>query len=397
MTPERTVRARSRNPGSQTALRASNQQRIIRSLVTSGSLTQAELSRRTGLSTATVSNIVKAMSERGMVTTEPTTSSGRRALSVSLIGGKAVSVGVDFGRTHVRVIVSTIGFETIAEDAAELPLGQEAGVALSAGAALLHGLLESNGIERSSVLGVGVGIPGPIDRRAGTVVDGYILPAWVGITREEIADRLGFPVFIDNDANLGALAELTWGPFGTVSNLVFVKIGSGIGAGLVLDGELFTGHIGVTGEIGHTPIHDHGLVCSCGNRGCLETVASTTIMIELLRRTLGPAITTADIIRHARANEASTVRVVHDAGFAVGRAIANIANLINPEVVVIGGPLAALGDLLLDPIRQGFDRYAVPSIAESTRILMSALGDRAEALGAAALALQQSEVHAPGM
>jgi predicted NBD/HSP70 family sugar kinase len=308
-----------------------------------------------------------------------------------------VAVGVDFGRTHVRVVVSTVGYQSVAEEAAELSLGQKAGVALEAGASLVHGLLDRIGVESASVLGVGVGIPGPIDKRAGTVVDGYILPEWVGIGRDQIAERLGFPVFIDNDANLGALAELTWGPFGIVSNLVFVKVGTGIGAGLVLDGELFTGNIGVTGEIGHTPIHDHGLVCTCGNRGCLETVASTTMMAELLARTLGGSVTTADLVAHALAGEPATLRVVQDAGLALGRALANVSNLINPQVIVVGGPLAGLGPLLLAPIRLAFDRYAVPSIAGSTQIAMSALGDRAEALGAAALVLQQTDVHSAQM
>ena len=391
-----TTRYRSRNPGSQTALRQSNQQRIISSLVAGGPSTQAEISRNTGLSNATVSNIVKALAERGIVTTAPITSSGRRALSVSLSGENgAVAVGIDFGRRHVRIVLSGLDYQVIASESVPLPLGHSARVALEAAATLLDKVLEANDVSPTLVLGIGVGIPGPIDRRTQTVIEGAILPEWVGITHSTIEARLNFPVYIDNDANLGALAEVTWGPHNGTDNLVFVKIGSGIGAGLILGGLPFSGNIGVTGEIGHTPVHDHGLLCRCGNRGCLETVASTTVMLELLGRTTPTIIATSDIVRAALAGDHATLRIIDDAGLAVGRSVAAIVNLVNPETVVIGGPLAGLGDLLLDPIRRGLAVYAVPMLSESTELVMSSLGEEAEALGAVALVLRQAGLHTP--
>jgi predicted NBD/HSP70 family sugar kinase len=254
---------------------------------------------------------------------------------------------------------------------------------------VLNHLLEKSGVKLTSVLGVGVGIPGPIDQRTGTVVQGAILPEWVGIHLQDLEERLHFPVVFDNDANLGALAEVTWGPHSRVENLVFIKIGSGIGAGLVLNGRLFYGSVGVTGEIGHETVTDHGIVCHCGNRGCLETVASTSVMIDLLSRRGSPPIGTADIVRNALAGDSATLRVLDDAGAAIGRALASVANLINPEVIVVGGPLAELGSILLRPIERGLVRHAVPSVGEATSLVMSSLGGRAEALGAAALVLQQ--------
>jgi predicted NBD/HSP70 family sugar kinase len=391
-----TTRHRSRNPGSQTALRQSNQQRIISSLVSGGPSTQAEISRNTGLSNATVSNIVKALAERGIVSTAPTTSSGRRALSVSLSGENgAVAVGIDFGRRHVRIVLSGLDYQVIASESVSLPLGHSARVALEAAAALLDEVLESNRVSPTLVLGIGVGIPGPIDRRTQTVIEGAILPEWVGITHSAIEARLNFPVYIDNDANLGALAEVTWGPHNGTDNLVFVKIGSGIGAGLILGGLPFGGNMGVTGEIGHTPVHDHGLLCRCGNRGCLETVASTTVMLELLGRTSPTTIATSDIVRAALAGDHATLRIIDDAGLAVGRSVASIVNLVNPETVVIGGPLAGLGELLLDPIRRGLAVYAVPMLSENTELVMSSLGEEAEALGAVALVLRHAGLHTP--
>ena len=375
-----------RNPGSQSALRELNQQRIIDALLGSGPLTQAELARQTGLSTATVSNIVKTMAAIGSLETEPTTSSGRRALLVRLSNNGAVAVGIDFGRRHLRIVLASIGFTVVAERFVELPFGHRAEESIDRASQLLSTLLEEHDVKPSAVLGVGVGIPGPIDQRTGTVVQGAILPEWVGIHLLELEKRLHFPVVFDNDANLGALAEVTWGPHNTVDNLVFVKIGSGIGAGLILGGHPFSGSLGITGEIGHETITDNGVACHCGYRGCLETVASTSVMMALLG-TRAP-VSTADIVRNALSGDSATLRVLDDAGAAIGRGLASIANLINPEVIVIGGPLAGLDQILLEPIRRGLLRHAVPSVGEATGLVMSSLGDRAEALGAASLVLQ---------
>ncbi|MBW4094454.1 MAG: ROK family transcriptional regulator [Acidobacteria bacterium] len=383
------IRGRTRNPGSQSALRHRNQQRIVGQLLGSGPSTQAELSRLTGLSTATVSNIVKSMERDGLVSTAPTTSSGRRALSVTLNGDGAIAVGLDFGRSHVRVVLANMGYHVVAERAVRLPLGHLAEEGIAAASTLLDQLLTEFCIPRSALLGAGAGIPGPIDNRTGTVVQGAILPEWVGINiHEQLEKALKIPVFVDNDANLGALAQVTWGPHGTISNLMFLKIGSGIGAGLILNGAPYYGAVGVTGEIGHATIAEHGLICRCGNRGCLETVASTAIMIELLSRGQSSLITTADIIAKAKDRDAATLRVLDDAGVAIGKALANVANLINPEVVVIGGPLAELGDVLLESIRRGLVRHAVPVVGENTTLAMSSLGQNAEALGAASLVFQ---------
>ena len=396
----RSLRPGARNPGSQTALRELNQQRIADTLLASGPSTQAELARQTGLSTATISNIVRIMSDAGIVETEPTTSSGRRALLVRLSNRGAVAVGIDFGRRHLRIAITTLGYDVVGEhlgeqtrcglDALLGPMAHRAEEGIETASSLLAKMLADNDIAHSSVLGIGVGIPGPIDRRAGRVVQGAILPEWVGIELADLEVGLRFPVVFDNDANLGALAEVTWGPHSEIDNLVFVKVGSGIGAGLILNGRPFYGGLGITGEIGHDTITDNGVVCHCGNRGCLETVASTSVMLDLLAR--AGVTRVGQIVSRARAGDSATLRVLDDAGLAVGRALASVANLINPEVIVIGGPLAELGDLFLGSIERGLMRHAVPSVGESTRLVMSSLGERAEALGAAALVLQHQAV-----
>lgn len=392
MSDDRSPRAgQAPRPGSQSALRLRNEQLITATLREQGSLSQAELARSTGLSTATISNIVKAMAAQGLAETRPTTRSGRRALAVSLLETPEVAAGIDFGRSHVRIILASPGFKVLAERHANLAVGHLAAESIAAAAAMLEELLAESGIERSHVVGAGVGVPGPIDHSTGTVIRGAILPEWVGVNIvAQLEDALGMPVFADNDANLGALAQVTWGEHRAARDLVFLKIGSGIGAGLILNGAPYYGHTGITGEIGHATIFDQGLVCRCGNRGCLETVASTAIMVELLSRGEPAPLSVPDIIARAQAGDSAALRVIDDAGMAVGRAVANVANLINPEIVVVGGPLAPLGETLLAPIRRGLVRHAVPAIGEGTSVVMSSLGDRAEALGGISLALSRS-------
>ena len=377
-------------PGSQSALRGQNVQRVVEALMGEGSLTQAELSRQTGLSRATISNIVKTMVATGLASTAPTTSSGRRAVLVRLEGRGAVSAGIDVGRRHVRVVLATLAYEVLAERTVPLDPKDRGERAIRVAAEAFEGVLAEQALERSAVVGVGVGIPGPIDRRTGTVVEATIAPEWAGVDlRGALQERLALPVVIDNDANLGALAQVTWGVHTSVSSLVFLKIGTGIGCGIILGGAPFYGHIGTAGEIGHSPTGDSSTTCRCGNRGCLELVASTSMMIELLGRARDAPVTTEDIVRLALGGDTATLRVLEDAGVAVGRAVAGVVNLLNPEVVVVGGPLAQLGEVLLAPVRRGLMRYAMPLAGEATTLAVSSLGERAEALGAAALVLRQ--------
>lgn len=387
------VPRRTASPGSQSSLRLRNQRRLTDQLRQGGPATQAELARATGLSTATVSNIVKSLQSSGLVELELTTSSGRRAHLVKYTGDGSLGAGIDIGRSHVRIVLANRSHEILAEAEVALPVGHQAAQGIAAAATLLSELIATQGLTRSAIRGAGVGIPGPIDKRTGKVVQGAILPEWVGINpQEQLQTALLMPVYIENDANLGALAQITWGDFSGSPNLVFVKIGTGIGAGLIINGSLFTGSLGVTGEIGHLTVDESGNLCRCGNRGCLETVASTAVMINELSRNRPDTVTTADIVELAREGDPVTLRILEDAGMAVGRALASIANIISPDVVVIGGPLAPLGELLLSPIRRGLLRHAVPIVGEDLALAASHLTSRSEALGAISLVFQNQSM-----
>jgi predicted NBD/HSP70 family sugar kinase len=202
--------------------------------------------------------------------------------------------------------------------------------------------------------------------------------------------RLGLPIEIENDANLGALAELTWGSGRDCSNFAYIKASTGIGAGLVIEGNLLRGASGTAGEIGHTTLDESGILCYCGNRGCLETVASGPAIIQLVGQTNGEGLNLSSVIARAAEGDVRCRRAISDAGRQIGVAVAGLCNLINPERVLVGGQLSRAGDLLLDPIRESIRRYAVLAAAERVEVLAAVFVERAELLGALALALGRS-------
>jgi predicted NBD/HSP70 family sugar kinase len=203
-------------------------------------------------------------------------------------------------------------------------------------------------------------------------------------------ERLGLPVHLDNDANVGALGESTFGAGRGAHVMAYLRLSAGIGAGLVINGRPFRGARGIAGEIGHVLVDPQGPICRCGNRGCLETFVAGPALCELLRRSHGP-LTVHQLLELALEGDAGCQRVVADAGRVVGRAVADLCNYLNPDLVVVGGHLSAAGDLVLEPMREAVRRFAIPAAAEDVEIVAGTLGDRAELLGALALAGHESE------
>ncbi|MFD7494059.1 ROK family protein [Streptomyces sp. NPDC051658] len=377
-------------PGSQTSLHRANLERVVRAVRMAGSLTQAEIARSTGLSAATVSNIVRELKDGGTVEVTPTSAGGRRARSVSLSGDAGIVIGVDFGHTHLRVAVGNLAHQVLAEEAEPLDVDASSAQGFGRAEQLVRRLIETTGISPDKVIGVGLGVPGPIDVESGTLGSTSILPGWTGINpSKELAGRLGVPVYVDNDANLGALGELVWGSGRGVKDLAYIKVASGVGAGLVIDGRIYRGPGGTAGEIGHITLDESGPVCRCGNRGCLETFTAARYVLPLLQPSHGSDLTMERVVQLARDGDPGCRRVIGDVGRHIGSGVANLCNLLNPSRVVLGGSLAEAGELVLSPIRDSVSRYAIPSAARQLSVLPGALGSRAEVLGALALVLSE--------
>ncbi|MBB2986553.1 ROK family transcriptional regulator [Terracoccus luteus] len=368
-------------PGSQASLREANRLRVLETLREQGAMTQVEIAGSTGLSPATVSNMVKELDGAGAVELAPSIRNGRRAVLVSLATGNTLLAGIAFGDRDVRVAVATGPRDVIGRQRMPLPSNHNADEGMERAARLLYDLVEKSGKAMTDVKAVGVGIPAPVDSVSGQVGSESIMPGWRGVdVADELAGRLGAPVLVDNTANLGALGELRIGALQGVQDGVFLKLSHGIGAGLVIGGEVFRGSAGTAGEIGHLTIDEHGQICRCGNRGCLETFIGAQALGEALAVSHG-RLTLRDIIARAQGGDVGCRRVLEDAGRHLGVAVAGLVNLLNPSVIVIGGQLALVGDLIVDPLRAAIERSAIPSAAASVTILSSELATEADVVG----------------
>ena len=375
--------------GSLEDLRELNRVRVVDELRRRGNASRGEIADATGLSRTTVTTLVADLQDRGLVieTGAPDgRGRGRPPVRLRLDPSAGAAIGIDFGHAHVHVAVADLSATVLGDRRVELDVDGAPAKALDVAAALGHELVARAGLDPRRVVGAGMGLPGPLG--ASTILRGWaeLDPA------KELTRRLGVTAIVGNDANLGALAELSLGAGRGMQDLVYLKLASGIGAGLVLGGRLHHGATGIAGEIGHVQVKQDGAVCRCGNRGCLETVASAQALLESLKPAYGGELTMRGMLELAADSNHGAQRVIKDAGRAIGRAVADLCNSLNPEAIVVGGGLAASGAPLLEGIRESVDRYAQPGTADAVRLLPGELGERAEVLGALALALQGAAV-----
>lgn len=366
----------------------------MRQLRLHGPQSRAELAVRSGLSRPTVVSALAELLANGLVVEHTERDPRRRVAATGRAPGvvaldrlAGVAAGVDVGKRHVRVGLSDLAHQIVAERSVDVAADLPAAQAIDLADQLLEEVLAEAGFARSAVLGVGVAVPGPIHAPTGVLGSSTILPGWAGVRAADVlAERLALPVRLDNDANLGALAERIWGAGRDCQDFAYLTLGTGIGCGLVLRDELYRGAGGTAGELGHVVIDPNGAVCRCGNRGCLETIAGTEPLLALLRPALGDLML-SDVVARALAGDATCRRVVADTGAAVGSALATLVNLFNPSRIVVGGALSATGALLLEPLQATMARSAVPSALTDVTVVRAELHERAELYGAIALVL----------
>ncbi len=350
--------------------------------------TRAELISITGLSRPTVGTALSELDRAGLIAEEPGASAGGRPAGVFRLTRKAgLAVGIDIGRRHLRVAVADLGHNVLADEAIRLDLDADdhPHIALNLAVQQVDHVLAAVGGSRGEVVGIGLGIPAPLTLN-GRIGSPTLLPAWASLVpAEELKKRMeGLPVRVDNDANLGALAEHTWGAGRDCADLVYVKIATGIGAGIVLDGRLYRGSAGTAGELGHVTLDASGPICRCGNRGCLELSAGgRALLAQAGLRDLD------ELARKAGDGDSGCRRLILDAGRHLGVALGGLLNLINPDRIVVGefGAHQGSTELLLEPLRRGMAETAMAASVDSVEVVPAALGERAAALGGVALAL----------
>lgn len=380
--------------------RERNALRVLDYLFREGPARRVDVVRATGLSRATVSKLIGELQAQELVAEQRTAlavagRSGRPPTLLALNPKIGAFGGVDFGHSSVRVAIADVTGTLLAEDRLDLDVDNAAELAIAAAVDRIPALLAQAGLPRQRLLGVGAAISAPVRRDGASLVAAGILPGWSAVSpQRELARRLGVPVHVGNDANLGALAEVRTGAAQGASDVVYVMLSSGVGGGLVLDGSLFSGHGGMTGELGHVQVDPDGAVCRCGNRGCLETVAGAQALLTRLRPVLGNAGGLPEAVSRAQAGDELCRRVFREAGVAAGRVVGGICNVVNPELVIVGGDLIVAGELLVDAVREGLEQTSIPAVRADVAVVAATLGDRAELLGAIGLAIEQADIAA---
>lgn len=381
------------------AIRAQHSRLLLNLLWCERSISRADLSRRTGLSRSTVSAIISDLLETGLVREARAglSTGGRRPILLEFSDAASNIVGIELGATHVSVVLTDLRANVAQYRSVPVPVRDAPQEALSAMKRLVLEVCLANGTQPSSLVGVGVAVPSPLNPAEPGKLLPSVIPKWADIDLiEELEARIGAPVVLDNDANLGALAERWWGAGRTVSDLAYIKVATGIGAGLIMNGEIFRGSGGAAGEIGHTSIDANGPLCSCGLRGCLTTLVGSAALLERAQqeyRALGEdeSPKTIDaLVDDALAGERAAVAVIAYAGRQLGIGVANMLNLLNPRMVVLGGGLMRVGDLLLEPLRDTVSRLSLADSIAHAEILRSELDDQGIAVGAATLVLRSA-------
>lgn len=370
------------SPIGQLDLRRHNTAAVLR-LIWEEGLSRADVSRRTGLSRSTVTGIVQQLIDLGLVAEGPCQRSkgGRPPTLLRVVEDFRHLVGVELGASHCSVVLTDLRGRILRRADADLDVQQDPVGTQACMIKLIEAVLAAQGLDNADLAGIGLAVPCPLsgpDR-----LDPNILPRWQDQTPAAmLAEIFGVPVITENDANLGALAELWWGAGKDVGDFCYIKVATGVGAGHIIGGSVYRGAGGIAGEIGHTAIDPNGPLCRCGLRGCLEAMVGR----EQLERRLGMPLQT--IIQAAHAREPVVLKGLAEAGEYLGIAVANLLNLLNPSRVVIGGALTHAGDALLEPIRNGARRRALFTSVENSRVVFSELGEDAVALGAATSLLQ---------
>jgi predicted NBD/HSP70 family sugar kinase len=382
-----------------TSARDHNRAQLVRAVMVEPA-SQIRLARLTGLSEATVSTIVSELSKIGLLRV---TSGPERSRQVQLADVRGVAVGVDLGYTHVSVAARRLDDPEL--HVATEPVGVErpASAWLEAAVRLFEQVVDESRVDVADTVSVGMGLPGAVDPRTGRMThrvsaigshdeDSYEDPA------KTLGKKLGLHVVSDNDANLGAYAEYLVGAGRDAETLFYVKASRGVGAGIVVGGNIFRGKDGIAGELGHVSLDRSGTVCKCGSRGCLETAIGEVQLLEQVRqayagRSIQIPRTLDALIERARLNEAVELRVLQDAGRTLGFALAQVCNLLDPDRIVIGGRLGQAIDreLLIGPAEEELRRYALPG-ARNIPIQPTQLGGEAQLRGALYLGLRSHEL-----
>ena len=364
------------------------------------------MAEQLGFSKSKANTLIAGLVEQGLLAEAglQRSSGGRRPENLQLHAGLGVVVGIDIGATSVDVAVLGPDLAVLAHHGEAADVREGPGVVLARVRALVRELLARSGFEPRQVIGIGIGVPGPVNFEIGQLVNPPLMPAWDSFSiRDYLREDYAAPVFVDNDVNLMALGEL-WRLRRSLTNFLVIKVGTGIGCGIVCHGEVYRGAAGSAGDVGHICVDQEGPRCHCGNLGCVEVMAAgpaitrmaveaaqageSTALAECLR-TQG-RIDAIDVGTASRAGDASANAIVQRAGSLIGQMLASIVNFFNPSHVFIGGGITRIGPLFLAAVRQSVYQRSLALSTRHLEIQYTPLGAQGGLIGAGVLAMHET-------
>ncbi|MBN1300454.1 MAG: ROK family transcriptional regulator [Melioribacteraceae bacterium] len=375
---------------------------ILRLVWREHKISRAEISRRLGLSRSTVTDLMKDLINLNFISEDGVgeSSGGRKPIVLKFNDDSRVVLGIDIGAANISVVMTNLRGKLLMWKEIKYPARNDPEGSKRIINELCNECVATVKDADQTLLSIGVSFPSPIDPKHPEYISENIIPDWHGKSGiEELRDKFNVPVCIDNDANLGALAEHWWGAARSVDDLLYIRISNGIGAGLILGGKLYRGAKGIAGEMSHMSVDPNGKQCGCGLRGCLATTVSAWAL-EARVATLSvlypdsPLVKgESDIIAIENAalnNDPLALQIVSEAAEQLSIAITSLINILNPEMILLGGNLTRLDEILLKPIRAKMEVCSLVSTVNKPQLRIGTLGSKAIAIGAATLAIQQA-------
>ncbi|WP_205326875.1 ROK family transcriptional regulator [Glycomyces sp. YM15] len=355
--------------------------------------TRSELAALTGLARSTVTGRIDALLAAGLIapTGETASTGGRPPATFAFNPAARIVLGADLGATHARLAVTDLAGNVLAVTNADLDIALGPKPVLDW--TVEHGLalLAEVGRPASDLLGVGIGLPGPVEHDTGRAVSPPIMPGWDGFeVPAYVRERIPVPVMVDNDVNIMALGEhfTAWPEY---EHLLFIKAATGIGCGIIASGQVYRGAQGAAGHWGHNRVAGAGDVhCRCGNTGCLEAVASGAAIAKNLTEQGIRAGGSLDVVDLARSGSVPALRLVRQAGRDIGEVLAGAVNFFNPSIIVIGGSLSLAGDHLIAGVREVIYQRSLPLATRHLRIAAARTGESSGAIGAGVMVIEHA-------
>ncbi|QNO37143.1 ROK family transcriptional regulator [Protaetiibacter sp. SSC-01] len=355
--------------------------------------TRTELSAITGLARSTIALRIDALMKLGLVGSvgDAVSTGGRPSSQFAIAASGRVVLGVDVGASHLRIAVSDLTGATLVRVQEQLDVAEGPEVVLDRVAEHAHALLAELGRTASDLLAIGIGLPGPVEHSSGRPINPPIMPGWDRFdVPGYLASSFAAPVLVDNDVNIMALGEREHA-WPEVDHLIFVKVATGIGSGVISSGLLQRGAQGTAGDIGHVYVARGAEVpCACGNRGCLEALASGPAIARALTATGLTASSSQDVVELVKRGNIDAIQAVRQAGRDIGEVLTTCVSLINPSAIVIGGSLAQAGEHLIAGVREVVYTRSMPLATEHLQITQSKTGPDAAVLGASMLAIHHA-------